>query len=317
MGLLVDGEWRDQWYDTSKSGGRFVRSDAQFRSAVTADGSSGFKAESGRYHLYVSYACPWAHRTLIYRKLKGLEDHITVSVVNPLMLEHGWTFEPGEGVIPDPINRADFMHQVYTAARSDYSGRVTVPVLWDKETDTIVNNESSEIIRFFDREFDDVGGGGPRFCPGDAESEIDAINAFVYDNINNGVYKSGFATTQEAYEEAVLALFSALDQLELRLSGNRYLLGDQLTEADWRLFTTLVRFDPVYVGHFKCNIRRIVDYPNLWGYTRELYQYPGVAETVHMDHIKLHYYGSHPTINPSGVVPAGPEIDFSEPHGRG
>ena len=317
MGLLVDGEWRDQWYDTSKSGGRFVRSDAQFRSAVTADGSSGFKAESGRYHLYVSYACPWAHRTLIYRRLKGLEDHITVSVVNPLMLEHGWTFEPGEGVIPDPINRADFMHQVYTAARSDYSGRVTVPVLWDKETDTIVNNESSEIIRFFDREFDDVGGGGPRFCPGDAESEIDAINAFVYDNINNGVYKSGFATTQEAYEEAVLALFSALDQLELRLSGNRYLLGDQLTEADWRLFTTLVRFDPVYVGHFKCNIRRIVDYPNLWGYTRELYQYPGVAETVHMDHIKLHYYGSHPTINPSGVVPAGPEIDFSEPHGRG
>ena len=317
MGLLVDGEWRDQWYDTSKSGGRFVRSDAQFRSAVTADGSSGFKAESGRYHLYVSYACPWAHRTLIYRKLKGLEDHITVSVVNPLMLEHGWTFEPGEGVIPDPINRADFMHQVYTAARSDYSGRVTVPVLWDKETGTIVNNESSEIIRFFDREFDVVGGGGPRFCPGDAESEIDAINAFVYDNINNGVYKSGFATTQEAYEEAVLALFSALDQLELRLSGNRYLLGDQLTEADWRLFTTLVRFDPVYVGHFKCNIRRIVDYPNLWGYTRELYQYPGVAETVHMDHIKLHYYGSHPTINPSGVVPAGPEIDFSEPHGRG
>jgi putative glutathione S-transferase len=317
MGLLVDGEWRDQWYDTSKSGGRFVRSDAQFRNAVTADGSSGFKAESGRYHLYVSYACPWAHRTLVYRKLKGLEDHITVSVVNPLMLEHGWTFEPGEGVIPDPINRADFMHQVYTAARSDYSGRVTVPVLWDKETDTIVNNESSEIIRFFDREFDDVGGGGPRFCPGDAESEIDAINAFVYDNINNGVYKSGFATTQEAYEEAVLALFSALDQLELRLSGNRYLLGDQLTEADWRLFTTLVRFDPVYVGHFKCNIRRIADYPNLWGYTRELYQYPGVAETVHMDHIKLHYYGSHPTINPSGVVPAGPEIDFSTPHGRG
>jgi putative glutathione S-transferase len=317
MGLLIEGEWRDQWYDTSKTGGRFVRSDAQFRNAVTADGSSGFKAESGRYHLYVSYACPWAHRTLIYRKLKGLDDHITVSVVNPLMLDHGWTFEPADGVIADPIHDARYLHQVYTAARSDYSGRVTVPVLWDKETGTIVNNESAEIIRFLDREFDDVEGSGPKFCPPDIESEIDAINAFVYENINNGVYKSGFATTQKAYEEAVLALFSALDQLELRLSGNRYLLGDQLTEADWRLFTTLVRFDPVYVGHFKCNIRRIVDYPNLWGYTKELYQFPGVSETVHMDHIKKHYYGSHPTINPTGVVPAGPEIDFTEPHGRG
>jgi putative glutathione S-transferase len=317
MGLLIEGEWRDQWYDTSKTGGRFVRSDAQFRNAVTADGSSGFKAESGRYHLYVSYACPWAHRTLIYRKLKGLEDHITVSVVNPLMLDHGWTFEPADGVIADPIHEARYLHQVYTAAQSDYSGRVTVPVLWDKETGTIVNNESAEIIRFLDREFDSVGSGGPKFCPPDIESEIDAINAFVYDNVNNGVYKCGFATTQKAYEEAVLALFSALDQLELRLSGNRYLLGDQLTEADWRLFTTLIRFDPVYVGHFKCNIRRIVDYPNLWGYTKELYQYPGVAETVHMDHIKDHYYRSHPTINPTGVVPAGPDIDFMEPHDRG
>ena len=317
MGLLVDGEWRDQWYDTSKSGGRFVRSDAQFRSAVTADGSSDFKAESGRYHLYVSYACPWAHRTLIYRKLKGLEDHITVSVVNPLMLEHGWTFEPADGVVSDSIHGARFLHQVYTAARSDYSGRVTVPVLWDKETDTIVNNESSEIIRFFDREFDEVGASGPRFCPPELESDIDDVNAVVYDSINNGVYKSGFATTQEAYEEAVTALFAALDEMELRLETSRYLVGDTITEADWRLFTTLLRFDPVYVGHFKCNNRRIVDYQNLWAYTRELYQVPGVAETVHMDHIKDHYYRSHPTINPSGVVPAGPEIYFTEPHGRG
>jgi len=316
MGLLVEGKWTDQWYETASTGGKFVRSDAQFRDRVSADGSSGFKAESGRYHLYVSYACPWAHRTLIYRKLKGLEDHISVSVVNPLMLEHGWTFEPADGVVPDPINRAQYLHQVYTAARPDYSGRVTVPVLWDTQTETIVNNESSEIIRMFDWQFDGVGASGPRFCPPELESDIDAINAFVYDTVNNGVYKSGFATTQAAYEEAVTALFGALDQLELRLSGNRYLVGDTLTEADWRLFTTLVRFDPVYVGHFKCNIRRLIDYPNLWAYTRELHQVPGVAQTVHMDHIKNHYYGSHGTINPTGVVPAGPEIDFTRPHNR-
>ena len=316
MGLLVDGEWKDQWYDTKSSGGKFIRSEAQFRNRVTADGSSGFKAEPGRYHLYVSYACPWAHRTLIYRKLKGLEEHISVSVVNPLMLEHGWTFEPADGVIADPIHGARYMHQIYTTAKSDYSGRVTVPVLWDTETGTIVNNESSEIIRMFDWQFDDVGATGPRFCPPGLESDIDDINSFVYDAINNGVYKSGFATTQEAYEEAVTALFAALDQIELRLTGNRYLVGDTLTEADWRLFTTLLRFDPVYVGHFKCNIKRIADYPNLWAYTRELYQVPGVAETVHMDHIKDHYYRSHGSINPTGVVPAGPEIDFTEPHGR-
>ena len=316
MGLLVDGEWKDHWYDTKSSGGRFVRKSAQFRDRVTADGSSGFKAESGRYHLYVSYACPWAHRTLIYRKLKGLEDHISVSVVNPLMLENGWTFEPGEGVIPDPIFGARYMHEIYTAAKPDYSGRVTVPVLWDKEQGTMVNNESSEIIRFFDSEFDDVGACGPHFCPPELESDIDAVNEFVYGSINNGVYKCGFATTQEAYEEAVKALFAALDQIDLRLSGSRYLVGETLTEADWRLFTTLLRFDPVYVGHFKCNIRRLVDYPNLWAYTRELYQVPGVAETVHMDHIKEHYYRSHGTLNPSGVVPVGPEIDFPEPHGR-
>ncbi len=317
MGMLVDGRWTDQWYDTKSTGGRFVRSDAAFRDRVTADGASGFKAEPGRYHLYVSYACPWAHRTLIYRTLKGLEDQISVSVVNPLMLADGWTFEPASGVIPDPVNHAAFLHQVYTAARPDYTGRVTVPVLWDRDTSTIVNNESSEIIRMFDREFDTLGARGPIFCPPHLEEDIDAVNTFVYSRINNGVYKAGFATTQSAYEEAVSALFDALDTLEDRLRVNRYLIGDAITEADWRLFTTLVRFDPVYVGHFKCNVRRLVDYPNLWAYTRELYQVEGVGATVHMDHIKDHYYRSHGTINPSRVVPAGPMIDFEEPHGRG
>jgi putative glutathione S-transferase len=317
MGMLVNGAWSDRWYDTKKTGGKFVRSTAAFRNRVTADGSSGFEAESGRYHLYVSLACPWAHRTLIYRKLKGLTDHITVSVVNPLMLSEGWTFEPGEGVVPDPINGFSRLHQVYTAADSEYTGRVTVPILWDRETATIVNNESSEIIRMFDHEFDAVGGGGPVFCPPDLEEDIDSINAFVYSRINNGVYKAGFATTQKAYEEAVVALFDALDTIEERLGKHRYLIGDTITEADWRLFTTLLRFDPVYVGHFKCNLRRIVDYPNLWGYTRDLYQVPGVSETVDMGHIKDHYYRSHDMINPTGVVPAGPVIDFDEPHGRG
>jgi len=316
MGLLIDGTWHDRWYDTKRTGGRFVRKDSQFRDRVTADGSSGFKAESGRYHLYVSLACPWAHRTLIYRRLKGLEDHVSLSVVNPLMLDNGWTFDPWPGVVPDPILGARYLHQIYTAARSDYSGRVTVPVLWDKETGTIVSNESSEIIRMFDSEFDAVGASGPVFCPPGLEPAIDDINAFVYDAINNGVYKAGFATTQEAYEEAVRSLFSALDQVELILRANRYLVNDTLTEADWRLFTTLLRFDPVYVGHFKCNLRRIVDYPNLWAYTRELYQYPGVVETVNLRHIKAHYYRSHPMINPTGVVPLGPEIDYSRPHGR-
>jgi putative glutathione S-transferase len=317
MGLLIDGVWHDRWYDTSKNGGRFVRSEAQFRHRVTADGSSGFEAESGRYHLYVSLACPWAHRTLIYRQLKGLSDHITVSVVNPLMLEHGWTFEPGPGVIADPVNDADYLHQVYTAAEAEYSGRVTVPILWDRKTATIVNNESSEIIRMLDTEFDTVGATGPRFYTDDLAERINAINAVVYDAVNNGVYKAGFATSQEAYEEAVIALFDALDDLDARLATHRYLLGDRLTEADWRLWTTLVRFDPVYVGHFKCNLRRIADYPNLSGYTRELYQMPGVAETVNLDHIKDHYYRSHPTINPTGVVPRGPVLDLDAPHGRG
>lgn len=317
MGLLIDGVWHDQWYDTRSTGGRFVRQDSAFRGRPAADGSSSFAPESGRYHLYVSLACPWAHRTLIYRVLKGLEDHISVSVVNPLMLENGWTFDDAPGVIRDPVFGAAFMHEIYTHAQSDYTGRVTVPVLWDRKAGSIVNNESSEIIRILDREFDAVGTKGPIFYPPKLESEIDDINTFIYERINNGVYRAGFATTQEAYEEAVNALFAALDEIERRLGRNHYLLGDRLTEADWRLFTTMVRFDPVYVGHFKCNLRRLVDCPNLWGWTRELYQIPGVAGTVDFGHIKDHYFRSHPTINPTGVVPAGPEIDFDKPHGRG
>ena len=323
MGLLVEGKWQDQWYDTEATGGRFQRDLSRFRNWVTVDGSAGpsgsdgFKAEPNRYHLYVSLACPWAHRTLIYRKLKGLEDMISVSAVHPLMHENGWTFQDGPGVIADPIFNADYMYQIYTAAQSDYTGRVTVPVLWDKKNNTIVSNESSEIIRMFNSAFDDVGANKEvNFLPEDLRSEIDELNDFIYPNINNGVYKSGFATTQEAYDEAVVDLFKALDTIEARLENNRYLTGDTITEADWRLFTTLVRFDPVYVGHFKCNIRRIVDYPNLWGYTRDLYQVPGVAETVNMDHIKSHYYGSHDTINPTLIVPRGPDIDFMSAHGR-
>lgn len=323
MGLLVEGKWQDQWYDTEATGGRFQRDLSRFRNWVTIDGSAGpsgsdgFKAEPNRYHLYVSLACPWAHRTLIFRKLKGLEDMISVSAVHPLMHENGWTFQDGPGVIADPIFNADYMYQVYTAAQSDYTGRVTVPVLWDKKNNTIVSNESSEIIRMFNSAFDEVGANKDvNFLPEDLRVEIDELNDFIYPNINNGVYKSGFATTQEAYDEAVVDLFKALDTIEARLENNRYLTGDSITEADWRLFTTLIRFDPVYVGHFKCNIRRIVDYPNLWGYTRDLYQVPGVAETVNMDHIKSHYYGSHDTINPTLIVPRGPDIDFMSAHGR-
>ena len=322
MGLLVDGKWHDRWYDTGKSDGRFIRSDAQFRNWVTADGTAGpsgiggFKAEPGRYHLYVSLACPWANRTMIFRALKGLEEHISVSVVHWYMAENGWTFEPAEGVIPDPVNHASYLHEVYTAADPKYSGRVTVPVLWDKKTNTIVSNESSEIIRMLNSAFDGVGAKPCDYYPEALRTEIDKINERVYSNVNNGVYKSGFATTQEAYEEAVVPLFETLDWLEKRLSGQRYLLGEILTEADWRLFTTLIRFDSVYVGHFKCNIRRLEDYPNLWAYTRELYQFGAVAETINMHHIKYHYYVSHTTINPSGVVPIGPELDLNMPHGR-
>lgn len=322
MGLLIDGKWHDQWYDTSASGGRFIRSESQFRNWITADGSpgpsgeGGFPAEPGRYHLYVSLACPWAHRTLIMRALKGLEDMISTSAVHWLMREDGWTFTPGPGVIPDDLNNASFMHQVYTAAQPDYSGRVTVPVLWDKQRRTIVNNESSEIIRMLTTAFDAVGGRPGDYYPADLRAEIDAVNARVYDGFNNGVYKAGFATSQAAYDEAVVGVFETLDWLEERLSRQRYLLGERMTEADIRLFTTLVRFDEVYHGHFKCNQRRIVDYPNLWGFTREMFQLPGVAATVNMEHIKRHYYESHQTINPTGVVPVGPAPDFAAPHGR-
>lgn len=323
MGLLVDGVWRDQWYDTSRTGGRFERSKSQFRDFVTKDGAPaegrerGFRAEPGRYHLYVSLACPWAHRTLIFRKLKKLEDVISVSVVHHFMGENGWTFLREDGATGDDLYGFDFMHQIYTRADPSYSGRVTVPVLWDKKTETIVSNESAEIIRMLNEAFDEWGDASLDFYPEDLRAEIDATNDLVYDNINNGVYKAGFATTQAAYEEAFKALFDTLDQVEDRLSRQRYLTGSQLTEADWRLFTTLVRFDPVYVGHFKCNLRRIDDYPNLSNYLRELYQVPGVAETVDMLHIKAHYYGSHKTINPTGVVPLGPELNLDAPHNRG
>lgn len=322
MGLLVDGQWQDKWYDTEASGGRFVREDAGFRNWVTADGSAGptgvggFKAEANRYHLYVSLACPWAHRTTIYRKLKGLEDMISLSVVHPFMGDKGWTFAEGAGVIADPIVNASYLYEVYVAAKPNSTGRVTVPILWDKKTNTIVSNESSEIIRMLNSAFDEAGATDVNFLPKALLAEIDTINEFVYSAVNNGVYKAGFATTEAAYKEAVVTLFDALDTLEARLADQRYLLGDTITEADWRLFTTLVRFDAVYVGHFKCNIRRIVDYPNLWGYLRDLYQVPGIAETVSIEHIKAHYYTSHANINPTRIIPVGPVLDFNEPHDR-
>lgn len=322
MGLLQDGKWVDQWYDTESSGGHFVRKAPQFRSWVTVDGTAGpsgdggFKAESGRYHLYVSLACPWAHRTLIFRALKELEQMISVSVVHWYMAEDGWTFAAGDGVLPDTVNDAQLMHEVYTKAMSDYSGRVTVPVLWDKQTKTIVSNESSEIIRMFNSAFDGIGAKAGDYYPPDMRSETDSLNERIYATVNNGVYQCGFATTQAAYQEAVTPLFDTLDWLEDRLRSKRYLTDDQITEADWRLFTTLIRFDAVYVGHFKCNIRRIADYPNLSEYLRDLYQQPGIAKTVNMEHIKRHYYESHETINPSRVVPQGPVIDFTVPHNR-
>jgi putative glutathione S-transferase len=323
MGLLVEGVWRDQGYETEGASGRFIRRDSQFRNFVTPDGSpgptgrGGFKAEAGRYHLYVSLACPWAHRALIFRALKGLEGMIGVSVVNWLMAENGWTFAPGPGVVPDEINGARNLYEIYRKADPAYSGRVTVPVLWDRERATIVNNESSEIIRMLNSAFDGLGAAEGEYYPQALRAEIDAVNARVYDTLNNGVYKSGFATTQTAYEEAVRPLFATLDWLEERLSRQAYICGDRVTEADWRLFTTLIRFDCVYHGHFKCNIRRIIDYPYLWAYTRELYQWPKIAGTVNFTHIKNHYYQSHRSINPTGIVPVGPAIDFNEPHGRG
>lgn len=314
MGLLVDGKWHDRWYDTSATGGRFVRQDSAFRNWVTPDGSpgptgeGGFAAEPGRYHLYVCLACPWAHRALMMRALKGLEDMISVSATHWLMAENGWTFAPGEGVIPDPIHHADYLYQVYLAAEPDYSGRVTVPVLWDRQTGTIVNNESSEILRMLGSAFDGVGALPGDYYPPELRGEIDALNERIYDRVNNGVYKAGFATTQAAYEEAVYPLFETLDELEERLSDRRYLMGARLTEADIRLFTTLLRFDPVYHGHFKCNLRRIADYPALSLLVRDILSLPGVAATVNMDHIKRHYYESHRNINPTGIVPVGPDL---------
>ena len=324
MGLLVEGVWQDRWYDTSSTGGRFERKTSAFRNWVTADGSAGpsgeggFRAAPGRYHLYVSLACPWAHRTLIVRALKGLADAIGVSVVSPYMLGEGWVFQPEDsGGVPgstaDHLHAATRLYEIYLRAQADYTGRVTVPVLWDRERDTIVSNESAEIIRMLNTAF---GGPGPDLYPEALRPEIDAVNARVYDRVNNGVYKAGFATEPEAYADAFSALFAELDVLEDRLGRARYLCGSALTEADIRLFTTLVRFDAVYVGHFKCNLRRIADYPNLSNYLRDLYALPGVADTVDLDQIKRHYYGSHPTINPTAIVPLGPELHFDAPNDR-
>lgn len=321
MGLLVEGRWQDQWYESSKDGA-FQREQAQRRNWLTADGKpgptgvGGFAAEAGRYHLYVSLACPWAHRTLILRKLKGLENLIDVSVVSWLMLENGWTFDQNLGSTGDKLDHFDFMHQRYTADTADYTGRVTVPVLWDKQQNRIVNNESAEIIRMFNGAFDDLTGNDLDFYPPPLRGEIDALNERIYPAVNNGVYRAGFATSQQAYEEAFDDVFAELDRLEQLLGANRYLAGEYLTEADIRLFTTLIRFDAVYHGHFKCNLRRIADYPNLSNWLREIYQWPGVAETVDFQHIKNHYYGSHKTINPTGIVPKGPAQDFTATHDR-
>lgn len=322
MGVLVDGKWHDQWYDTDKSGGRFERTEAQFRNWITADGApgpsgeGGFKAEPNRYHLYVSYACPWAHRTLIYRRIKGLSGMINLSVTHWRMREHGWTFEDGPGVVPDPLHGVDKLYELYVKADPKASCRSTVPILWDTQRDTIVSNESAEIIRMFNSAFDGCGARPGDYYPAPLRSEIDTLNARIYNTVNNGVYKAGFATTQDAYEEAVHPLFETLDGLDARLAKQRYLCGNQPTEADWRLLPTLLRFDLVYVGHFKCNLKRLVDYPNLWGYTRDLYQHPGIADTCNFHHAQHHYYESHPTINPTGIVPAGPQINFDAPHER-
>jgi len=315
MGLLQNGQWVDQWYATKDSGGEFRRQDSRFRSWLTAEGEKGpngepgFKAEKGRYHLYVSLACPWAHRTLIFRQLKQLEDYIDVTVVDPVMLENGWE-------LTDPLYELDFLYQLYLKADAGYEGRVTVPVLWDKQTETIVSNESSEIIRMFNSAFNHLTGNRDDYYPEELRETIHALNDRIYDCINNGVYRAGFATAQVAYQQAFMQLFDALDWVEDILSGQRYLAGDQLTEADWRLFTTLIRFDAVYYGHFKTNRQRLADFPAISAYVKELYQVPGVAQTVNFDHIKTHYYASHRTINPTGIVPLGPELDFTSPHGR-
>ncbi|MCC5991700.1 MAG: glutathione S-transferase family protein [Rhodobacteraceae bacterium] len=323
MGRLIDGEWSNEWYDTKSTGGAFKRDTSRFRNWVTRDGSAGpsgeggFAPEAGRYHLYVSYACPWAHRTLIFRALKGLEGLIDVSVVHPDMMDDGWSFDTDfPGATGDKLHGARFMREVYTRADPRISGRVTVPVLWDKTRKTIVSNESPEIIRMFNSAFDDLTGNRDDYYPAELRDQIDAVNARIYDQVNNGVYKAGFATTQSAYDKAVYPLFDALDWLEDHLSSRRYLMGARLTEADWRLFTTLVRFDSVYHLHFKCNRKRIMDCPALWAYTRDLYQHPGVAGTVQMDHIVRHYHYSHDTINPHRIIPINPALDFMAPHGR-
>lgn len=323
MGLLIDGEWHDRGYDTDSTGGRFERDPTTLRSWVTPDGTAGptgeegFPAKRGRYHLYVSYACPWAHRTIIFRKLKGLDEIISMDVVHPYMGAEGWTFDTGfEGASGDRVNGMSMLREVYTKAVPDFTGRVTTPVLWDKERQTIVSNESSEIIRMLNSAFDQTGAEGPDFYPQNLQDEIDAINETVYHNVNNGVYRTGFASRQRPYEAAFSSLFETLDDLEERLSQQRYLVGDQLTEADWRLFVTLIRFDPVYYVHFKCNLRHIDDYPSLSNYVRELYQVAGVADTVRLDHVKHHYYSSHPWLNPQRIVPVGPELDFTRPHDR-
>jgi glutathionyl-hydroquinone reductase len=322
MGLLVDGAWHDVWYDTKASQGRFVRSESQFRNWVTPDGSpgpsgrGGFRAEPDRYHLYVAFACPWAHRTLIVRKLKGLEGMIGLSAVNCFMGADGWTFAPGPETIPDSVNHVDKLYELYTLADSNYSGRATIPILWDKHERTIVSNESAEILRMLNSAFDGIGANHNDYYPEELRAEIDELNEFIYPNVNNGVYRAGFATTQEAYEEAATAVFAALDKLEGRLATRRYLTGSRLTEADIRLFTTLIRFDPVYHGHFKCNLHRVIDYPNLWGFLRDVYQTGGIAETVHVDFIKRHYYGSHANLNPQRIVPIGPDLNYETPHGR-
>ncbi|MEZ5661043.1 MAG: glutathione S-transferase family protein [Burkholderiaceae bacterium] len=321
MGLLVDGRWQDRWYDTEGNEGRFVRTQATWRGAITADASPGpdgrvFAPEAGRYHLYVSYACPWAHRTLIARALKGLESLIGISVVHWLMAEHGWTFNPdSDGVVGDNLYGSELLYQLYQRADPAFTGRVTVPVLWDTRSQTIVSNESSEIIRMFNQAFAPLGVAGPDLYPEPLRAGIDQWNARIYDTLNNGVYRAGFATTQAAYDEAVGPLFETMDALEAHLGAHRYLVGPAPTEADWRLLPTLLRFDPVYHGHFKCNLRRLVDYPNLWAYTRELYQWPGVAGTCRLEHARRHYYQSHRMINPSGIVPLGPRLDLDAPTG--
>ncbi|RBI71911.1 glutathione S-transferase family protein [Roseovarius sp. TE539] len=323
MGRLVDGEWHDEWYDTASTGGKFVRDTSKFRNWITADGRAGpsgeggFQAATGRYHLYVALACPWAHRTLIFRQLKGLVDHIGVSVVHPDMMSDGWEFRTDyPGATGDLLYGVPYARDIYLKADPGISGRVTVPILWDRERETIVSNESAEIIRMFNKAFDGITGNGDDYYPAAYRDEIEAVNARIYDTVNNGVYKAGFATSQDAYEKAVYPLFESLDWLEARLADRRYLIGDTITEADWRLFTTLVRFDKVYHLHFKCNRRRIVDYPNLWGYLRELYQWPGVARTVDFDHIVRHYHYSHDTVNPHRIIPINPVPDFTAPHGR-